>query len=82
MLAAAARGAASASKQQNEEYRLPLEQVMTYRLDGEPIRFRSTVIRLDQELPPPDLLVIPRGAQRVEGAWVQRARMYQTLIEP
>lgn len=82
MLAAAARGAASASKQQNEEFRLPLEQVMTYRLDGEPIRFRSTVIRLDQELPPPDLLVIPRGAQRVEGAWVQRARMYQTLIEP
>jgi hypothetical protein len=85
MIAAAARHAAPvsamSSKQQKQAYPLPLEQSITYLLDGEAMRFLSTVTRVAQELPPPDLMVIPRGARRVEGVWVQRARMYRQLIE-
>jgi hypothetical protein len=60
-------------------YRLPLEQTLTYQVDGESLQFRSTVTAMSGDLPPPEILLIPRGAQKVEGAWVKRARMLEQL---
>lgn len=83
-VAAAAREfppvAASAADQKGSGgYRLPLEQTLTYQVDGESLQFRSTVTAMSGDLPPPEILLIPKGAQKVEGAWVKRARMLEQL---
>ena len=60
-------------------YGLPLDQSIT--VDADPkthLTLRNTIVRVTNELPPPELLAIPAGAALVES---HAARMVKTLIE-
>jgi hypothetical protein len=47
-------------------YGLPADQSMTYEFEGQKITLQSSVTRIGDEAVPPDLLLIPSGAQRTE----------------
>jgi hypothetical protein len=61
------------------EYHLPLEQVLVHELDGETLEMRNTVLRIGNELPPPELLAVPPGAKLVESDIVATRRMLDEL---
>ncbi|HVS32817.1 MAG TPA: hypothetical protein VMS98_15340 [Thermoanaerobaculia bacterium] len=47
-------------------YALPIEQVVTYEIEGQTLELRSSVIRVGIEPPPADAVGIPAGARQVE----------------
>lgn len=68
ILAAAAperTSAGSAAKASAPAWGLPLEQITTIEMDGQTIEIRTSVLRVGQEPPPPDLVMIPAGARLV-----------------
>lgn len=64
---------------ENRTYSIPLEQTMSWELDGETVRRNNTVVRIGNELPPLALITIPPGARLVESKIVQRQKMLDDL---
>lgn len=58
---------------------LPLEQTITYDIDGESLRFTNVVSRVGNELPPADLVTIPPGARRVDDERLQLPQILHDL---
>jgi hypothetical protein len=67
-------GANSAAAQSPAEYGLPVEQVITFESQGEHVTVRNTVREVNEDLPPPELLIIPPGSQLVESRIARLAR--------
>lgn len=64
------------------EYALPVEQIATYDAgDGETVTIRDAVVRVAGDTVPPELLLIPPGATRVESARIRAARELRALDE-
>lgn len=62
-----------------EMYGLPLDQSMTIDVDAKThLTIRNSIVKITNELPPPELLAIPAGAALVES---QPARMVKQLRE-
>ncbi|MBI2215061.1 MAG: hypothetical protein HYU52_15540 [Acidobacteria bacterium] len=61
------------------DHALPLEQTVTWEIDGETLRIENRIVRVGNELPPPDLIAIPPGAQLVESDIVLRKTMLEEL---
>ena len=62
-------------------FALPTEQSITYNTAGETLTFRSRVVSIDRDEAPPDVLVIPPGATRVESRRIVVPRMLQEIDE-
>lgn len=74
-----AAGAASAARGSSETFRLPLEQVTDYAIDGETLRQRNSVVAIREELPPSELIAVPPGATRVESKFVTMRRLLEEV---
>lgn len=55
----------SAASQAQASYSLPIEQVISFDLEGQQLEFRTSVVRVGDETPPADLVSIPAGARLV-----------------
>jgi len=55
----------SAASQTQASYSLPIEQVLSFDLDGQQLEFRTSVVRVGSEIAPADLVSIPAGARLV-----------------
>lgn len=70
LLQAAAGGGGSgrfvAQSAGEAQYGLPVEQTITYSMEGTSLTFRTAIVRTDADLVPQELLLIPPGATRVE----------------
>ncbi|MFA6958182.1 MAG: hypothetical protein WC538_20120 [Thermoanaerobaculia bacterium] len=73
------RVAGKAGSGLERDHALPLEQTVTWEIDGETLRVENRVVRVGSESPPPDLIAIPPGAQLVESDIVLRKRMLEEL---
>lgn len=62
-----------------DEYHLPLEYASVVDIGGETLETRNVVVRVGNELAPPDLLAIPPGATLVESDAVAARRMLDDL---
>ncbi|MDQ3281069.1 MAG: hypothetical protein M3Q69_06630 [Acidobacteriota bacterium] len=69
----------AATAQQDGEYRLPLEYVSRFDVGGETIEVRNTVMRVGNELAPPEVLAIPPGAKLVDSSVVAAQRELDEL---
>lgn len=58
---------------------LPTEQVITHEFEGAEVTVRNVVIRVGEELAPPDLTAIPPGAVRVESRFTATQRIANDL---
>jgi hypothetical protein len=65
-----------------ETYSLPVEQTVTYEVEGRQFVSRNRVTRIGNELPVPALLTIPPGAQQVELRRIQTEKALQELESP
>lgn len=65
-----------------DRYSLPLEQDVLIEIGGDVVETRNVVLRVGNELPPPDLLVVPPGAKLVESDLVMSRRMLEELDHP
>lgn len=72
----------SASASADDEYRLPLEHIVRFDIDGETVESRSVVTRLGAELAPPDVLAIPPGAKLVESRAVAVRKQLDEIEHP
>lgn len=81
VLAAASRdhGTARSSVSPSRDHALPLEQTVTWNIEGETLRVTNRVLRVGNELPSPDLVAIPPGARLVESEIVLRKKMLDEL---
>jgi hypothetical protein len=62
-----------------ESYGLPLEQSITIEADGNTrLTVRNSIVRVTNDLPPPEVLAIPAGAKLVES---RAAQLQKTLKE-
>lgn len=62
-------------------FALPTDQSITYVTRGEALTFRSTVVDIDRKKPPPEILLIPPGATRVESKRITVPRMLEEIDE-
>ena len=78
------RGAATANSatEGDGEYHLPLEYSVAVEFDGATVETRNVVLRVGNELPPPDVLTIPPGAKLVESDLVATWRLLDELDRP
>ena len=63
-------------------YALPIEQVVTYDIEGQQIELRSSVIRVTSEPPPADAVAIPAGALQVESRTAAVIREIEMIENP
>jgi hypothetical protein len=61
------------------DYALPLEQTVTWDVEGESLRLVNRVVRVGRELAPIGLIAIPPGARQVESDIVARRKMLDEL---
>jgi len=66
----------------NEAYGLPVEQQLSYEIDGQRVEFRSSVVRLGSEPPPAELVAIPAGARLVPSRIVAAAAELEQAEKP
>ncbi len=62
-----------------ETYALPVEQSMTFDVEGEQVSIRNKVLDVRPELAPPGTVTIPPGSQLVEARAVRLARELREL---
>lgn len=62
-----------------DEYRLPLEHVVRFEVDGESIESRNVVLRVGNELVPPEAITLPPGAKLIDSDAVTAQRLLQEL---
>jgi len=74
--------AAGSSATAESEYRLPLEHIVRFDIDGETIESRSVVLRIGSELAPPEVLAIPPGAKLVDSGIVAARKQLDDLEHP
>ena len=74
--------AATSAAAPAETYSLPVEQTVTYEVEGREYVSRNRVTRIGSELPVPALLTIPPGAQQVELRRIQTEKALQELESP
>ncbi|HET7434135.1 MAG TPA: hypothetical protein VFN10_05415 [Thermoanaerobaculia bacterium] len=77
----ASRIATNSAPSENE-YRLPLEHVVRFEVDGESIESRNVVVRIGQELVPADAITLPPGVKLVDSDAVTAQRVLQELDGP
>lgn len=65
-----------------DEYFLPLEYDVVLEVEGEKVETRNVVLRIGNELPPPDLVAVPPGATLVESDPVAARRNLEALDRP
>lgn len=75
-------GVAANSAQSEAEYHLPLEHIVRVEVGADVVETRNVVVRVGNELPPPDLLAIPPGAKLVESPIVAAQRAMDELDHP
>ena len=63
-------------------YALPVEQTTRYEMDGQPIEFKMSVLRVGSEPIPADLVAIPAGATRVTSRIVAIANELEFIADP
>lgn len=68
----------SVSPQSPAQYGLPVEQLYTFESQGERVAVRNSIREVNEDLPPPELLIIPPGSQLVES---HTARLSRELRE-
>lgn len=73
------RGAGKLGARPARDHALPLEQTVTWTVDGDTLRVVNRIVRVGNELPPADLIAIPPGAQLVESEIVLRKKMLDEL---
>ncbi|MGA7617238.1 MAG: hypothetical protein WBX15_18900 [Thermoanaerobaculia bacterium] len=56
-------------------FALPVEQMLTWDVDGESVETTNRVVRIGSERVPPELVTIPLGAKEVESRILQRKRL-------
>jgi hypothetical protein len=61
------------------EYHIPLEHVVRQEFGGETVEARNVVLRVGNELPPPDILAVPPGSKLVESDAVAARRILEEL---
>jgi hypothetical protein len=59
------------------DYGLPVEEVYTFETQGARIEMRNSVVEVTEDLPPPELLIIPPGSQLVESHTARLMRELQ-----
>jgi len=69
----------SQGRSQRVDYGLPLEQTVTFEVEGETLRTVNRVVRVGSELPPPELIAIPPGAREAPSPIVERERLLEEL---
>ncbi|MGH9456389.1 MAG: hypothetical protein ACRD2J_01965 [Thermoanaerobaculia bacterium] len=83
ILSASRGGEIAAAADANGDARafaLPVETIVVDRSrPGAEARSANRIVRIEADLPPPDLLLIPPGARRIEDQWVTAARMLDAL---
>jgi hypothetical protein len=81
LLQAAAGGGGRVVAQSAAEahYGLPAEQTITYSMEGTALTFHTSIVRTDAGLVPPELLLIPPGATRVESRITRIGRELQDI---
>jgi hypothetical protein len=62
-----------------ETYALPVEQHMTFDVEGDRVTIRNSVLDVRSELAPPGTVTIPPGSQLVEARAVRLARELREL---
>jgi hypothetical protein len=78
----AASAIAADSAPRKPAYGLPVTQSFTYSDSGSEVTFRTTVTRIGAEVPPPELLIIPPAAKRVESSVAAIRRQLRELDRP
>lgn len=63
-------------------FALPVEITLAVTADGETLTTRNTIVRVDRRTVPPELLLIPTGATRVESRLVRFAKEAESLDHP
>jgi hypothetical protein len=71
--------AAAAPRAGQSRHALPIEQLITYQIDGDRVEQRNTVVRVGDETVPSDLVSIPGGARRVEARAVTMQKELEEL---
>jgi hypothetical protein len=74
--------AAAANRGAEPSYSLPVEQTIRYEVEGQKLEFHSSVMRVGNELPPPDLVSIPPGSRLVSSRIVAVQRELEQLDRP
>ena len=64
-----------------DTYALPVEEVTTYEFEGAVLTRESRIIKIQQDLPPPELVAIPPAARRVESKRITVPRELRSLDE-
>jgi len=64
------------------EYGLPSETTLTYDSDRTHLTYRNSIVRIGDEAPPAELLVIAPGAERIESRLTRAAREMRELDFP
>jgi hypothetical protein len=82
VLSAAAPNGPVAQSQAEAAYALPIEQVISYDLEGQKLEFRTSVVRVDSDTPPADLVSIPAGARLVVSRIVAVSREIDQINHP
>lgn len=82
----AAKGRASRmttnGSQAPAEYGLPSETKLTYDNGPTHLTYRNSIVRISDDAPPPELLVVPPGAQLIESRLTRAAREMRELDFP
>lgn len=65
-----------------EEYFLPLQYDIVFDVEGQSVETRNVVLRIGNELPPPDLIAVPPGAKLVESDAIAARRNLEELDNP
>ena len=72
----------SAGSQGAPSYALPIEQIVSYDIEGQQLEFRTTVVRVGTEQAPADLLAIPAGARLVPSRIAATAAEVEQMSHP
>ncbi len=72
----------SAGSQGAPSYALPIEQIVSYDIEGQQLEFRTTVVRIGTEQAPADLLAIPAGARLVPSHIAATAAEVEQMSHP
>ena len=75
-------GVATNALAPSQAYALPLEQSLTFELDGQTLEMRTSILRLGAELPAAELLSIPQGARLVTSRIVAVQKELEQLDRP
>jgi hypothetical protein len=78
----AGRMTANSQTSSPAEYGLPSETTLSYDADNTHLTYRNSVVRIGDEAPPPELLLIAPGSTRVESRLTRAAREMRELDFP